>query len=694
MNDTTTFSGSASNGRSADASRRLQLIEVTLASLAEVGAQGTTLAHIAGKAGVSAGLVAHYFTDKEGLLEAAFRVLLAKHRDQLRWRLTAANEPGDRLKACVEACLSPEGLRASDSRAWLAFWSLVHQSAPLARIQQVYQRRMLSSLRAALRPLVPAPELAERAASIAALLEGTWLQAALAGAASSDSSALCERVLRHVTASLGERLPPSGTQPPRAPSREVAGGAEPERMPSYNPATGEVLAWVPVAGPLQIDEAVARARAAQPAWAALTGTERARILRRVSDILRQRNDELSLIEMRDTGKPIQETRVVDIVSGVECFEYFAAMATGASGEHIDLGPAAFGYTRREALGVVAGIGAWNYPMQSACWKSAPALAFGNAMIFKPAELTPLSAAELPGIMRAAGVPDGVFQVVQGGTETGRLLVRHPGIAKVSLTGAVETGKAVMADAASTLKHLTLELGGKSPLLIFPDAQLDQAVSGALLGNFYSAGEVCSNATRVFVHRSIKDEFLRRLLARVAAMKIGDPADPATQVGSLISEEHLRKVMSYIERGQAEGARLLIGGKRVTDGALARGFYVTPTVFDHCHDDMSIVREEIFGPVMMVLEFDDEEEAIRRANGTQFGLSAGVFTQDLNRAHRVIEKLQAGSCWINHYNICPMELPFGGYKHSGIGRENGRITMEYYTQLKSVYVAKGNIDSPY
>jgi len=692
LNDTTIPAGGAPNGRSADANRRLQLIEVTLASLAEVGAQGTTLAHIASQAGVSAGLVAHYFTDKEGLLEAAFRVLLAKHREQLRWRLTAAGETSDRLKACVEACLSPEGLRASDSRAWLAFWSLVHQSAPLARIQRVYQRRMLSSLRAALRPLVPAEELVERAASIAALLEGTWLQAALAGAASSESTVLCDRVLRHVTASLGERLPPSRV--PASPVVSADGAGEPERMPSYNPATGEVLAWVPVAGPMQIDEAVARARAAQPAWAALTGTERARVLRRVSDILRQRNDELALIEMRDTGKPIQETRVVDIVSGVECFEYFAAMATGASGEHIDLGPAAFGYTRREALGVVAGIGAWNYPMQSACWKSAPALAFGNAMIFKPAELTPLSAAELPAIMRAAGVPDGVFQVVQGGTDTGRLLVQHPGIAKVSLTGAVETGKAVMADAASTLKHLTLELGGKSPLLIFSDAQIDQAVSGALLGNFYSAGEVCSNATRVFVHRSIKDEFLRRLLARVAVMKIGDPADPATQVGSLISEEHLRKVMSYIERGQAEGARLLIGGKRVTEGALERGFYVTPTVFDQCHDDMSIVREEIFGPVMMVLEFDDEEEAIRRANATQFGLSAGVFTQDLNRAHRVIEKLQAGSCWINHYNICPMELPFGGYKHSGIGRENGRITMEYYTQLKSVYVAKGNIDSPY
>jgi betaine-aldehyde dehydrogenase len=285
-------------------------------------------------------------------------------------------------------------------------------------------------------------------------------------------------------------------------------------------------------------------------------------------------------------------------------------------------------------------------------------------------------------------------VVQGGVETGRLLTRHPGIAKVSLTGSVETGKAVMGDAAGTLKHVTLELGGKSPLLIFPDAKLDQAVSGALLGNFYSAGEVCSNATRVFVHRSIKEEFLRRLLARVSAMKIGDPADPSTQVGSLISEEHLHKVMSYIEMGKQEGARVLIGGKRLTEGAFGKGFFVTPTVFEGCRDDMSIVREEIFGPVMMVLDFDDEDEAIERANATEFGLSAGVFTQDLNRAHRVIAKLQAGSCWINHYNICPMELPFGGYKHSGIGRENGRITMEYYTQLKSVYVAKGDIDAPY
>jgi betaine-aldehyde dehydrogenase len=701
LNDQIVPGGVPSNGtaaRPADGGRPQQLIEVTLESLAEVGIQGTTLAYIAGKAGVSPGLVAHHFTDKDGLLLAAFRELLRRQRAQVRWRVTAAGSPLERLHAYIEACLSPEGLRANDSRAWLAYWSQVHSSEGIARIQRIYQRRFDSNLRAVLRPLVPAAALADHAANIAALLDGTWLQAALSPRACSDAATLRSRVLTHVdamlcaAASVPASVPASAAEPTRAP-RQVR-GAGPSRLASFNPATGELLAELPIADAAEIDEAVRRAQAAQPAWAALSGTERARILRKVSDILRERNDELSLIEMRDTGKPIQETRVVDIVSGVECFEYFASLATGAAGEHIDLGAAGFGYTRREALGVVAGIGAWNYPMQTACWKTAPALAFGNAMIFKPAELTPLSAAELPGIMKAAGVPDGIFQVVQGAVDTGRLLVRHPGIAKVSVTGAVETGRAVMGEASSTLKHVTLELGGKSPLLIFPDADLDNAVSGALLANFYSAGEVCSNATRVFVHRSIKQEFLRRLLVRVAKMKIGDPADPETQVGSLISEQHLRKVMSYIERGQAEGARVLIGGKRLTDGALGRGFFVTPTVFDGCHDDMAIVREEIFGPVMMVLDFDDEEEAIRRANATHFGLSAGVFTQDLNRAHRVIGRLQAGSCWINHYNICPMELPFGGYKHSGIGRENGRITMEYYTQLKSVYVAKGGIDAPY
>ena len=463
---------------------------------------------------------------------------------------------------------------------------------------------------------------------------------------------------------------------------------------SVNPANGEELAVLPVDGSRQVDAAVARALEAQAEWAALTGAQRGRVLRRAADILRDRNDELAELETRDTGKPIQETRVVDVLSGAECFEYYGGLAAGLAGEHLDLGPAAFGYTRREPLGVVAGIGAWNYPLQIACWKTAPALACGNAMIFKPAELTPLSAIKLAEVLEQAGLPPGVFQVVQGMADTGRLLTRHPQIRKVSLTGEVATGKAVMADAAATLKSVTLELGGKSPLIIFEDAQLDNAVSGALLGNFYSAGEVCSNGTRVFVHKRIKAAFIQRLLARAARLRVGDPMDPQTQVGALISEAHMNKVLGYIARGRAEGARLILGGQRATGAGLDRGWFVQPTVFDGCRDDMSIVREEIFGPVMSVLEFETEDEVVARANATPFGLGAGVFTADLTRAHRVIARLQAGTCWINHYNITPIELPFGGVKLSGLGRENGRAALDQYTQLKSVYVALADIESPY
>jgi betaine-aldehyde dehydrogenase len=479
-----------------------------------------------------------------------------------------------------------------------------------------------------------------------------------------------------------------------APAARARAGAPATRFNTTNPATGEVLASVRVAGVAAVEAAVRAARAAQPAWAGLSGTERGRVLRRAADLLRARNDELAELETRDTGKPIQETRVVDVVSGADCLEYFAGLAPTIAGEHLDLGSSAFGYTRREPLGVVAGIGAWNYPLQIACWKSAPALACGNAMLFKPAHLTPLTAQKLQEIYATAGLPKGLFQVLQGPTDTGRLLTRHPQIRKVSLTGSVSTGQAVMADAAPTLKQVTLELGGKSPIVVFADADLNNAVSGALLGNFYSAGEVCSNGTRVFVHRSIKKAFLARLLARVRKLRIGDPLDPATQVGALISESHMRSVLAYIEKGRAAGARVLIGGQRVTEGPLAKGWFVAPTVFDRCHDRMEIVREEIFGPVMTVLEFEHEEEVVRRANATEFGLSAAVFTRDLNRAHRVIAQLQAGTCWINHYNITPIELPFGGMKSSGLGRENGRAAIEHYTQLKSVYVAMRDVDAPY
>jgi betaine-aldehyde dehydrogenase len=664
--------------------RRLQLIEVTIDSLAEAGFVGSTLAEIARRADVSPGLVAHYFGDKDALLTEAFRALARRPMASLQVRMRAASTPAGRIQAVIDTNLAPEEFDKRTGSAWLAFWGQVLHAKGLYRVQNAYQRRMLSNLRHALRELVPADEARSLAAMIAAMIDGVWLRAALSGWREADS----ERARSLLTAFVATRLQVHAAPDlPRIP-------AAPEHIVSINPATGEELAVLSVDGSRQVDAAVARALEAQVQWAALTGAQRGRILRRAADILRARNEELAELESRDTGKPIQETRVVDVLSGAECFEYYGGLAAGLAGEHLDLGPTAFGYTRREALGVVAGIGAWNYPLQIACWKTAPALACGNAMIFKPAELTPLSALKLAEVLEQAGLPSGLFQVVQGMADTGRLLTRHPQIAKISLTGEVATGKAVMADAASTLKAVTLELGGKSPLIIFDDAQLDNAVSGALLGNFYSAGEVCSNGTRVFVHRRIKAAFIGKLVERAGRLKVGDPLDPQTQIGALISEGHMNKVLGHIARGRAEGARLILGGQRVTANGLDRGWFVQPTVFDGCRDDMSVVREEVFGPVMSVLEFETEDEVVARANATPYGLAAGVFTADLTRAHRVIARLQAGTCWINHYNITPIELPFGGVKLSGLGRENGRAALEHYTQLKSVYVALADVESPY
>lgn len=679
-------------------SRRGQLIAVTIDSLAELGYVSSTLAQIAGRAGVSPGLVAHYFGDKDGLLEAAFRSLSRRVGDQVRARLARARTPRGRVQAVIDANLAPAEFDQRTGTAWLAFWGQVVHVPRLKRVQRVYQQRTLSNLQHALKRLLPADEARSLAYMIAAMIDGVWLRAALSEWTEADSesarallTAFVDGRLQAVAAMVAAANPPTSSGAAFARDTDAHGAAT---FSSINPATGEVLAHIRIDGAAQVDAAVARAQQAQVMWAATPGAARGRVLRRAAEMLRARNDELALLETRDTGKPIQETTVVDVVSGAECLEYFASLAASLAGEHIDLGPQAFGYTRREPLGVVAGIGAWNYPLQIACWKSAPALACGNAMIFKPAELTPLSAVKLLEVFTAAGLPEGVFQIVQGGADTGRLLSRHPGISKVSLTGEVGTGKAVMADAAASLKYVTLELGGKSPLIVFDDAKLENAVAGALIGNFYSAGEVCSNGTRVFVQRRIKAAFLERLRARTSALIIGDPLDPRTQVGALISEVHMQRVLAYIARGRAEGAQLLVGGERVTAGDLANGFFVAPAVFDACHDDMTIVREEIFGPVMSVLEFDDEEEVIERANATEFGLAAAVFTNDLTRAHRVIARLQAGTCWINHYNITPIELPFGGVKMSGLGRENGRAAIEHYTQLKSVYVALGDVESPY
>ena len=453
-----------------------------------------------------------------------------------------------------------------------------------------------------------------------------------------------------------------------------------------DPATGELLATLDIADAATIDAAVAAATAAQRDWAATPAAARGRILLRAAALLRENLPALARLESQDTGRPISETIAVDVISGAECLEYFGGLAGTIAGEAIDLGPTAFGYTRREPIGVVAAIGAWNYPLQIACWKAAPALVCGNAVIFKPAPQTPLTALELARIFQQAGLPDGLFNVVNGLGETGRHLVEHPGIGKISLTGSVATGKAVAALAAASLKRVTLELGGKSPIIICDDADIDSAVNAAMLGNFYSAGEICSNGTRVFVHRSIYDRFLDALIAKTRTLTIGDPLDPATQIGALISPEHMEKVLGHIEAGKAAGARLATGGNRCTTGALAQGSFVEPTIFADCTDGMSIAQEEIFGPVMAVFPFDTDAEAITRANATQYGLSAAVFTTTLARAHTMIAQLKAGTCWINQYNITPVELPFGGMKQSGYGRENSRTALDAYTEIKSVYVA--------
>jgi betaine-aldehyde dehydrogenase len=473
--------------------------------------------------------------------------------------------------------------------------------------------------------------------------------------------------------------------------RAINGGGE--RFESVNPATGHAFAAVFDASQQDVDAAVAAAQAGFLVWSAMTGTERGRILRRAADLLRARNEELAALEVQDCGKPIQEALVVDVHSGADCIEYFGGAAATLAGAQYPL-KNAFAYTRREPLGVCVGIGAWNYPLQIACWKSAPALAAGNAMIFKPSELTPATAAKLAEIYVEAGVPAGVFNVLQGRGTTGAMLAAHPGVAKVSVTGSVPTGKKVMQTAAGTLKRVTMELGGKSPLIVFDDANLEQAVAAAMMGNFYTQGEVCTNCTRVFVQRALAERFLARLKERTALLRLGDPMDPATEIGALISAAHTQKVLDYIASGVAEGATLVCGGQRVAVAGLPQGNFVAPAIFSDCRDDMRIVREEIFGPVLAMLVFDTEEEALARANNTRFGLAAGVFTGDLARGHRVAAKLKAGICWINNYNVTPIEMPFGGAGESGIGHENSMVALDHYTQLKTVYVELGEVACSY
>ena len=461
-----------------------------------------------------------------------------------------------------------------------------------------------------------------------------------------------------------------------------------------NPATGKVIYQVEVADEKIKAQAIASAQRGFATWSAMSATQRNRILLKAVALLRERNDELAKIEVLDTGKPWQEASVVDVESGADSIEFFAGLAPGIEGNQQSV-DGDFYYTRREPLGICAGIGAWNYPLQIACWKAAPALACGNVMIFKPSEETPLGALKLAEAFSDAGIPDGVFNVVQGAGDVGAWLTHHPDIAKVSFTGEVGTGKKVMAGAATTLKDITMELGGKSPLIIFDDADIDNAVSAAMLGNFYTQGEICTNGTRVFVQKSAYPCFIEKLVQRTSQNIIaGDPMDPSTNFGALISLKHFNIVLDFINIGIKEGATLLHGGTSLQPDNAPDGYFIAPTIFTNCTDQMTICREEIFGPVMSVLTFDDEDEVISRANATDYGLAASVFTQDITRAHRVIHQMEAGICWINSYGLSPVQMPVGGYKQSGIGRENGLATLNYYTQLKAVYVGLQPLESPF
>ncbi|WP_262691790.1 betaine-aldehyde dehydrogenase [Kordiimonas aestuarii] len=467
-----------------------------------------------------------------------------------------------------------------------------------------------------------------------------------------------------------------------------------ETLAVVNPGTGEAIYRIEIADESVLEAAVNAAQAGFKVWSAMPAAKRGRILLKAVALLRERNDDLARIEVLDTGKPWQEASSVDITTGADSIEFFAGLAASLEGNQQDLG-GDFYYTRREPLGICAGIGAWNYPLQIACWKAAPALACGNTMIFKPSEETPLGALKLAEIFIEAGMPPGVFNVVLGAAEVGAWLTHDTRIAKVSFTGEVATGKKVMAAAATTLKDVTMELGGKSPLIIFADSDLDEAVSAALVANFYTQGEVCTNGTRVFVERPLYDAFLGRAKARTEAnITVGNPMDPATNLGALISKTHYALVLDYIEKGKSEGARLVSGGHALAPKGVEGGFYVAPTIFADCTDDMIITQEEIFGPVMAVLPFDGEDEVIARANNTRYGLAAGVYTKDIRRAHRVVHQLEAGICWINAYGASPAEMPVGGFKQSGIGRENGVETLKHYTQIKAVYVGMQPIESPF
>ena len=464
-----------------------------------------------------------------------------------------------------------------------------------------------------------------------------------------------------------------------------------KKFDTINPATGEVLTQIAEASPADVDRAVVAARRAfddrNGAWRKLSASERGRMMWRLADLIEENIDEFAELETLDNGKPIFESRQVDMPMVIDVLRYYAGWATKIHGETVNTFDTSFTYTLREPVGVVGLVVPWNFPLLLASWKLGPALACGNTVLLKPAEQTPLTALRLGELVGESGFPAGVINILTGGPGTGKAIVEHPGIDKIAFTGSTAVGKEIMRGAANTLKRVTLELGGKSPNIVFADSDIDNAVKGAINGIFYGKGEVCNAGSRLFLESKLKDEFTEKLIARAAKMRPADPLDPKTRMGAIVSQEQMQTVLDYIDAGKRDGAKLVAGGNRVAVNG-SKGFFLEPTIFGDVKNHMKIAQEEIFGPVLAVLTFDDVDEVIEQANSNPYGLAAAVWTRDVKKAHRISRCLKAGTVWINTYGLMDASLPFGGYKSSGFGRELGASALEHYTEIKTVWLNMG------
>ncbi|YCA45801.1 aldehyde dehydrogenase family protein [Bacillus sp. JZ8] len=455
---------------------------------------------------------------------------------------------------------------------------------------------------------------------------------------------------------------------------------------SINPGTGEVHALVAEAGTEDVEYAVKSARQAfeNGPWARMGPSERGRLLYKVALKMREKAEFLAEVESADNGLPINETKLIEIPATIDVLEFYAGMTNKLSGETLASPMNRFNYTLREPLGVIGAIVPWNFPLMLTMWKVAPALAAGNTIVIKPAEQTPVSILELVKIFQEEGLPDGVINVVPGfGHTAGNALVSHPGIDKIAFTGSTRTGQLIMQSASKHLKPVSLELGGKSPNIIFDDANLEDAVNMAAFGIYFGQGQVCAAGSRIFVQDSIYDEFIERFVKKAQSIRVGNPLDSTTQMGPQVSNKQLEQIEKYVSIGIEEGANLVTGGERFTRAG--DGYYFTPTVFENVTNQMTIAKEEIFGPVASIIRFSDEEDALQKANETIYGLASGVWTNDLKRAHRMARGIKAGTVWVNAYSFLDSGAPFGGTKQSGFGRELGVQALEMYTQTKHVWV---------